>query len=114
MEQQFNFQQNMDFQVQDFIDLQQWTSDGIDHIALDAIAPAGMYFTGLAATQNGQTQVNVAPGRLYAQGTNPSGSAGLWVYQYPTATTNSLQAMPGLTCLAWTPIGKRACGSCTG
>jgi len=93
MEQQFNFQQNMDFQVQDFIDLQQWTADGIDHIALDAIAPAGMYFTGLTATQNGQTQVNVAPGRLYAQGTNPSGSAGLWVYQYPTATTNSLQAM---------------------
>jgi hypothetical protein len=93
MEQQFNFQQNMDFQVQDFIDLQQWTSDSLDHIALDAIAPAGMYFTGLDVTQNGQTQVNVAPGRLYAQGTNPSGSAGLWVYQYPTSTTNSLQAM---------------------
>jgi hypothetical protein len=114
MEQQFNFQQNMDFQVQDFIDLQQWTSDGMDHIALDAIAPAGMYFTGLAATQNGQTQVNVALGRLYAQGTNPSGSAGLWVYQYPTATTNSLQAMlplnnPKLIALiAWGSVDANA------
>jgi len=93
MEQQFNFQQNMDFQAQDFIDLQQWAADSIDHIALDAIAPAGMYFTGLAATQNGQTQVNVAAGRLYAQGTNSSGSAGLWAYQYPTPSTNSLQSM---------------------
>jgi hypothetical protein len=114
MEQQFNFQQNMDFQVQDFIDLQQWTSDAIDHVALDALAPGGMFYTGLAATQNGQTQVNVAAGRLYSQGTNPSGSAGLWVYQYPTPSTNSLQSMlplsnPKLVALiAWGSVNPDA------
>jgi hypothetical protein len=97
MEQGFNFQTNMDFQSTDFINLQQWMADSIDHIALDAIAPGRMFYTGLTVTQSGQTTLQVGAGRLYAAGQNDSGSRGLWVYQYPTATTSSVQALLPLT-----------------
>lgn len=62
-----NFQDNMEVQAADFINMQQGISDSIDHIVFDAIE-SGSAYAGLAVIQNAPTQITISAGRLYVGG----------------------------------------------
>jgi hypothetical protein len=58
------FEDNMETQAQDFINLQDWIGKSIDDIVVDGI-DAGNAYTGLGISKAAATQVTISPGRLY-------------------------------------------------
>jgi len=67
MEKTVTFRDNQEFRADDPNNLQTFAQDSMQHIVADAVSP-GAHYSGLTVTKTGTTTVQVATGRLYANG----------------------------------------------
>lgn len=61
------FRDNQEVQSADFINMQDWITQSMDSLILDAIE-GGQKYAGFTITKTAQTQVTIQPGRLYTGG----------------------------------------------
>ena len=65
MESKVIFRDYQEQQAQDHNDLQDYTQRSFDHITLDAVNNNTRLFAGFTVVKTGQTEVQIAPGRMY-------------------------------------------------